>query len=102
METGPAALAIRAGQEIGAAGETLGLAGLMPSLHFQFSYGWRENDSAALDDYRAAFLLLRDGDELLELAKEFALEQPAEDDTTGAGTWTNLCENGEVVNKPGR
>ena len=53
METGPAALAIRAGQEIGAAGETLGLAGLMPSLHFQFNYGWRENDSAALDDYRS-------------------------------------------------
>lgn len=51
VATSPNALAIEAGEEVAAAGKLLAFSGLTPSLHFSFNYGWRENDTAALDDY---------------------------------------------------
>ncbi|MCP4547393.1 MAG: TolC family protein [bacterium] len=49
----PGARALRAGKEISAAGKSMAFSGLIPSLHFQFKYGWRENDTLALDDYES-------------------------------------------------
>ncbi len=58
---GAAATALLEVGKAGEAGKLLGLSGLVPSLHFSFNYGWRENDTAALDDYRSwsATALLR-------------------------------------------
>ncbi len=49
----PQARALDAVLDTAAAGKLLGLSGLTPSLHFAFNYGWRDNDTAALDDYRS-------------------------------------------------
>lgn len=53
LDGSPQALALAAGDDAAAAGKLLGLSGLTPSLHFSFNYGWRDNDTAALDDYRS-------------------------------------------------
>ncbi len=51
LGNGPLARALAAGEDAAAAGKLLAFSGLVPSLHFSFSYGWRENDTMALDDY---------------------------------------------------
>lgn len=47
----PAARIVRAGNDAAAAGKLLAFSGLTPSLHFSFSYGWKENDTVELDGY---------------------------------------------------
>ena len=53
--------ALRAAGSAAEAGKLLAFSGLTPSLHFSFGYGWRDNDTFALDDYRSwsATALLR-------------------------------------------
>ena len=53
IERSPGASALKAANRAAGAGKTLAFSGLVPSLHFSFSYGWRENDTAALDDYES-------------------------------------------------
>jgi outer membrane protein len=45
--------ALRAAGSAVEAGKLLALSGLTPSLHFAFGYGWRVNDTIALDDYQS-------------------------------------------------
>jgi len=52
LAASPRALAVAAGEDLAAAGKLTAAAGLAPSLHFAVNVGWRENDTAALDDYR--------------------------------------------------
>ncbi len=49
LEWSPSARAIRAGSDAASAGKTLALSGITPSLHFSYSLGWQENDTAELD-----------------------------------------------------
>ncbi len=53
LTDGPLARGLAAGEDAAAAGKLLAFSGLVPSLHFSFRYGWRENDTAALDDYQS-------------------------------------------------
>ncbi|MDP6796530.1 MAG: TolC family protein [Candidatus Krumholzibacteria bacterium] len=45
----PAGRAIQAGNRAAKAAKSMAFSGLTPSLHFQFSYGWQDNDTPELD-----------------------------------------------------